>query len=1037
MSLVSHTVQYRSGSPFRGPDFVEATHDYHSRQKDQINFRKKIKFIRKKNMSFYAQPGLDTDFHQHETTRFDQRVPLHATENLRKEPRDFKDIHAYDADIVKSTRNNNATLTSTFNSKTNESRWSNHEFERPHTTSSLSRTSLLNDNSGNNIGTNSKLLQRPQTNQKMRREGGLDSSQNMFHNLETPSNTVLPKCVKGLNNTIYHPSQVSERLPEHYLPPSILKKADSPSKYLKVANEIELISKYGELPKGKPQPPTEEEKKQDFRLNLMMGALDEKAKQKMLAEQQAIALMNSKVITEDSIIRGKVEARQEHSSGKRMALANLMTKNIKRFHEIVKLSKEKGVSSDKIVVLVVKSDSKLNDVLEKRSKNSKKEKEGEPQSQDKHSNEKLDRKSENLSKSSNVETTKTTASITPSTSSSSSSSTLPTTNSNRPSSAPGKRRNIDPSHDPSWFDKRVFEKDLERPPPQIDMGSHFGTGKSAPPVPFTPTLNSKSQVNIIVDEHGEIRKVILKSSTVKPRPKSARSSKKKHMDSVVSAAASEEEEGGDERERDGDVKAKQILKEMTKERRDKFLLKESDEKTQSRSAHKKELIRERNRLLAGSKTSKAHRDYINANSENEKISEEYGIDRSSLSNRLDPRMMAPGFDIEAADRRRMKTVHRNRRLYKRIVDKQIKLTTAITDAAALKDIAFIPREIEMSRLKLEKLCLEKIYKDHGGDTWFKKQNWLSDKPVSKWHGIVTDAEGYVVEIRLNNNNLKSLNGSLSIYFSYIKGLEFLDLDKNHLSGILAVSVLCHLNNLEVLSLRMNKLEGELPIRVLSVHVPRLREVWLSDNLFSGHIHKSIGDITNLTHFCAYKNRLSGELPVDIGRCEYLELFSVGRNGLTGPIPASFESNLNLVHLSLYANILSGKCPTFLGKLEKLKELNLFANNFDGFVPANVSEARKRVADLETASADNKTAAGLLSRTHDMLATGSSSASTQGGTGIDMFEFDMYTNVESVWEDDKEWNTLKEEELGLHLMEDDRVASIGKKLKKNTVKFSNS
>jgi len=50
-------------------------------------------------------------------------------------------------------------------------------------------------------------------------------------------------------------------------------------------------------------------------------------------------------------------------------------------------------------------------------------------------------------------------------------------------------------------------------------------------------------------------------------------------------------------------------------------------------------------------------------------------------------------------------------------------------------------------------ALTQFYNATGGPQWALHTNWLSDKPVSQWYGIEVNKMGYVLKLKLINNNL--------------------------------------------------------------------------------------------------------------------------------------------------------------------------------------------------------------------------------------------------------------------------------------------
>ena len=47
------------------------------------------------------------------------------------------------------------------------------------------------------------------------------------------------------------------------------------------------------------------------------------------------------------------------------------------------------------------------------------------------------------------------------------------------------------------------------------------------------------------------------------------------------------------------------------------------------------------------------------------------------------------------------------------------------------------------------------YNATNGENWFRSDNWLSDAPLGEWYGVVTNDDGRVTALDLNNNALRS------------------------------------------------------------------------------------------------------------------------------------------------------------------------------------------------------------------------------------------------------------------------------------------
>ena len=104
----------------------------------------------------------------------------------------------------------------------------------------------------------------------------------------------------------------------------------------------------------------------------------------------------------------------------------------------------------------------------------------------------------------------------------------------------------------------------------------------------------------------------------------------------------------------------------------------------------------------------------------------------------------------------------------------------------------------------DSLALVKLFNMTGGNThWVNKTNWLSNQPLSTWHGI-TVMNGRVTKIDLGGNNLI---GEIPFDVNNITALKELKLDANFIEILPNLSPIS-LDNLELLEARQNKLTFE-------------------------------------------------------------------------------------------------------------------------------------------------------------------------------------------------------------------------------------
>ena len=80
----------------------------------------------------------------------------------------------------------------------------------------------------------------------------------------------------------------------------------------------------------------------------------------------------------------------------------------------------------------------------------------------------------------------------------------------------------------------------------------------------------------------------------------------------------------------------------------------------------------------------------------------------------------------------------------------------------------------------EKAILTTLFEATGGSGWTDNTNWCSDLPVSQWYGIMTDHDGFVIDISLQSNNL---TGSIPEGLSGLERLISLEELRRDHSGI--------------------------------------------------------------------------------------------------------------------------------------------------------------------------------------------------------------------------------------------------------------
>jgi hypothetical protein len=139
-----------------------------------------------------------------------------------------------------------------------------------------------------------------------------------------------------------------------------------------------------------------------------------------------------------------------------------------------------------------------------------------------------------------------------------------------------------------------------------------------------------------------------------------------------------------------------------------------------------------------------------------------------------------------------------------------------------------------------------------------------------------------------------------------------------LFGPIPSDTLGKLDSLEVLSLRSNRITVDLPPDVGSI--PSLRSLFLQHNNLSGIIPTSLS--SSLTFLDLAYNTFDGEIPLKVQNLTQLTALLLQNNSLSGPIPDLQLPRLR--HLNLCNNNLSGPIPP---SLQKFPANSFFGNAF--------------------------------------------------------------------------------------------------------------
>ncbi|KAI8570750.1 hypothetical protein RHMOL_Rhmol01G0060900 [Rhododendron molle] len=174
----------------------------------------------------------------------------------------------------------------------------------------------------------------------------------------------------------------------------------------------------------------------------------------------------------------------------------------------------------------------------------------------------------------------------------------------------------------------------------------------------------------------------------------------------------------------------------------------------------------------------------------------------------------------------------------------------------------------------------------------------------------------------------------------LRDLEVLYLSRN-LLGTGEVDDLSFLNSLrnatklQFLALTMsdNRLSGNIPDDIGNLQ--KLRVLLLYGNKLYGEIPSCLSNSTSLFQLALFQNSLQGSIPLSLGKCQLLQQLSLAHNNLSGIIPKEVFSSSSLFYLDLSYNNLAGELPAEVGNLKNLEEFHASKNTLSGRIPSSL------------------------------------------------------------------------------------------------------
>jgi hypothetical protein len=191
-----------------------------------------------------------------------------------------------------------------------------------------------------------------------------------------------------------------------------------------------------------------------------------------------------------------------------------------------------------------------------------------------------------------------------------------------------------------------------------------------------------------------------------------------------------------------------------------------------------------------------------------------------------------------------------------------------------------------------------------------------------------DSFSNLTVLRLQSNQLK---GSIPASIGRAAMLTELALAGNSISG--DVPNLGSLNKLEMLDLRDNELDGELPEMPTSVVT-----ILLSKNSLKGEIPEQFGQLNRLQHLDVSFNFLVGSPPAELFALPNISYLNLAANMLSGSLLSSLTCSSTLGFVDLSTNRLTGDLPSCLNGNLNNKVIKFDGNCFS-VDPAHHHEAK--------------------------------------------------------------------------------------------------
>lgn len=203
-------------------------------------------------------------------------------------------------------------------------------------------------------------------------------------------------------------------------------------------------------------------------------------------------------------------------------------------------------------------------------------------------------------------------------------------------------------------------------------------------------------------------------------------------------------------------------------------------------------------------------------------------------------------------------------------------------------------------------------------------------------GSIPPQLGSIPFLEVLNLSRNMLSGNIPFELGKPAPLLNLSLEDNNLTGTIP-SELGDPINLLGLTLQNNKLSGSIPPEL--GNLSKLLILDVSNNQLTGSVPEELGGLINAVNLYLFRNSLSGALPAglfDPGDLLKLRELKINENMISGMIPSTIGNLGALKKLVAYSNNFTGALPSTIGDITTLETFYIFENFLSGAFPATIT-----------------------------------------------------------------------------------------------------